>query len=136
MLARVLRKEPHALLVGRYFGTDTVEVVHGGGVVAELGPTRETVWTVACQAPLSTEFPRQGYWSRLLFPSPGDLPDPGIKSESPALQVVSLPTEPPGKSMENSIWIPQRKAELPLDSEIPFLGTYPKTIKMYLHVKC
>ena len=85
MLARVLRKEPHALLVGRYFGTDTVEVVHGGGVVAELGPTRETVWTVACQAPLSTEFPRQGYWSRLLFPSPGDLPNPGIRLMSPAL---------------------------------------------------
>jgi len=90
VLARVLRKEPHALLVGRYFGTDTVEVVHGGGVVAELGPTRETVWTVACQAPLSTEFPRQGYWSRLLFPSPGDLPDPGIKSESPVHFSIGL----------------------------------------------
>ena len=85
MLARVLRKEPRAPLVGRYFGTDTVEVVHGGGVVAKLGPTRETMWTVACQAPLSTEFPRQGSWSRLLFPSPGDLPDPGITPGSPAL---------------------------------------------------
>ena len=39
-------------------------------------------WTVACQPPLSMEFPRQAYWSRLPFPSPGDLPDPGIKPET------------------------------------------------------
>ena len=45
---------------------------------------------VAHQVPLSVGFPRQEYWSRLLFPSPGDLPDPGIKAASPALQVVSL----------------------------------------------
>ena len=37
------------------------------------------------------EFPRQEYWSGLLFLSPGDLPDPGIKPTSPALQVDSLP---------------------------------------------
>ena len=49
--------------------------------------------TVACQAPLSTEFSRQEYWSGLPFPSPGDLPDPGIKSRSPALQADSLPPE-------------------------------------------
>ena len=42
----------------------------------------ETSWTVACQAPLSTEFSRQEYWSGLPFPPPGDLPDPGIKSTS------------------------------------------------------
>ena len=47
--------------------------------------------TVACQAPLSMEFPRQDYWSGLPFPSPGDLPDPEIKPESPAWQVDSLP---------------------------------------------
>ena len=41
-------------------------------------------WTVACQ-PLSVEFSRQEYWSGLSFPSPGDLPDPGIKPTSPAL---------------------------------------------------
>ena len=53
-----------------------------------------TFWTVAHQAPLSLGFPRQEYWSGLLFPSPGDLPDPGIKPEapaSPALQADSLP---------------------------------------------
>ena len=42
-------------------------------------------WTVACQAPLSVGFPRQEYWSGLSFPSPGDLPDPGIKPGSSAL---------------------------------------------------
>ena len=39
-------------------------------------------WTVACQAPLSLEFPRQEYWSGLLFSAPGDLPHPGIESRS------------------------------------------------------
>ena len=54
-------------------------------------------WTVARQAPLSLGFSRQEYWSGLQCPSPGDLPDPGIKPRSPALQVDSLPSEPPGK---------------------------------------
>ena len=44
-----------------------------------------TPWTVAYQAPPSMGFSRQGYWSRLPFLSPGDLPDPGIESKSPAL---------------------------------------------------
>jgi len=52
-------------------------------------------WTSACQAPLSIEFSRQEYWSGLPFPSPGDLPDPGIKPGSPALQADSLQSEPP-----------------------------------------
>jgi len=43
------------------------------------------------------EFSREEYWSGLPFPSPGYLPDPGIKLESPALQADSLPSEPPGK---------------------------------------
>ena len=46
--------------------------------------------TIACQAPLSTGFPRQEYWSELSFPAPGDLSNPGIKLESPTLQVDSL----------------------------------------------
>ena len=52
-------------------------------------------WTVGHQAPLSMEFPRQEYWSGLPLPPPGDLPDPGIEPGSPALQVDSLPSEPP-----------------------------------------
>ena len=53
--------------------------------------------TVAYQAPLSMEFTRQEYWSGLPFPSPGDLPDPGIEPRSPALQADALPSELPGK---------------------------------------
>ena len=46
-------------------------------------------WTVSCQVPLSVEFSRQKYWSGLRFPSPGDLPDPEIKPESPASQALA-----------------------------------------------
>ena len=56
-----------------------------------------TPWTVARQAPLFVGFSRQDYWSGLPCPPPGDLPDPGIESRSPALQADSLPSEPPGK---------------------------------------
>ena len=56
-----------------------------------------TPWTVSRQAPLSMGFSRQECWSGLLFPSPGDLPDPKIEPESPTLQADSLPSEPPGK---------------------------------------
>ena len=55
-----------------------------------------TPWAVSCQASLSVEFFRQEYWSVLPFPSPGDLPDPGIKPRSPTLQADSLLPEPPG----------------------------------------
>ena len=56
-----------------------------------------TPWTVAHQAPPSMGFSRQEYWSGLPFPSPGDLPDPGIEPGSPALQAEALTSEPPGK---------------------------------------
>ena len=56
-----------------------------------------TPWTVALQAPLSMEFSRQQYWSELPFPTPADLPNPGIELESLAFQADSLPSEPPGK---------------------------------------
>ena len=56
-----------------------------------------TLWTVAYQAPPSMEFSRQEYWNGLPFPSPGDLPNPGIEPRSPALQADALPFEPPGK---------------------------------------
>ena len=54
-----------------------------------------TPWTVAYQASQSMGFSRQEYWSGLPFPSPGDLPDPGIEPGSPALQADGLPSEPP-----------------------------------------
>ena len=56
-----------------------------------------TPWTVAYQVSLSMEFSRQEYWSGLPFPSPGDLPDPGIEPRSPALQTDTLTSELPGK---------------------------------------
>ena len=56
-----------------------------------------TPWTVAYQAPPSMGFSRQECWSGLPFPSPGDLPDPGIKPGSPASQADALPSESPGK---------------------------------------
>ena len=56
-----------------------------------------TPWTVAYQAPPSMGFSRLEYWSGLPFPSPGDLPNPGIEPGSPALQADALPSEPPGK---------------------------------------
>ena len=71
--------------------------------VSEWVKSLSRVWhfvtplTVAHQAPLSMGFSRQEYWSGLPFPSPGNLPDPGIKPRSPALQTGALTSEPPGK---------------------------------------
>ena len=55
-----------------------------------------TPWTVDCQTPPPMGFSRQEYWSELPFPSPGDLPDPGIEPRSPTRQADSSPSEPPG----------------------------------------
>ena len=68
-------------------------------VVQSLSHVRlfETPWTVDCLAPLSLGFSRQEYWSGLPCPPPGNLPDPGIESESPALAGRFFTTEPPGK---------------------------------------
>ena len=60
-----------------------------------MSDSSATPWTVGCQAPLFKVFVRQEYWSGLLFPTPGYLPDPGIKS--PALAGRFFTTDPPGK---------------------------------------
>ena len=65
--------------------------------VTQSCPTLCDPVDIACQAPLSMGFSRQEYWSGLPFLSPGDLPDPGIKPGSPALQADALSSEPPGK---------------------------------------
>ena len=62
-----------------------------------------TPWTAAYQAPLSMGFSRQEYWSVLPFPSPGYLPDPGIKPRSPILQADALTSEPLGNGKESKI---------------------------------
>ena len=64
-----------------------------------------TPWTVARQAPLSMGFSRQEYWSGLPFPSPGDLPNPGIEPGSPVLQADALPSEPPGNHIRDQFRI-------------------------------
>ena len=61
-----------------------------------------TPWTVAYWAPLSMGFSGQGDWSGLPFPSPGDLPNPGIEPRSPALQADTLPSEPLGRPLPYS----------------------------------
>ena len=63
-----------------------------------------TPWTVAHQAPPSKGFSRQEYWSGSPFPSPGDLPDPGIEPKSPTLQADALTSEPPGKPDIKKRW--------------------------------
>ena len=68
--------------------------------VKSLSPVRlfATPWTVAYQASPSMGFSGQEYWSGLLFPSPGDLPDPGIKPTSSTLEADALTSEPPEES--------------------------------------
>ena len=74
-------------------------------VLSDFGPVWlfATLWTVTHQVSLSIGFSTQKYWSRLPCPPPGDLPKPWIKPVSPALQVDSLPTEPPGKPRAHAL---------------------------------
>ena len=62
-----------------------------------------TPWTVAREAPLLVGCSSQEYWSGSLCPSPGDLPDPGIKPGPPTLQADSLSAESPGKAPNYSV---------------------------------
>ena len=88
-----------------------------------------TLWTVACQAPLSMEFSRLEYWSGLTFPSPGDLPNPGIEPASLASHALTgwffttsatweaqaalhraIPDEPPKPKSPPPSWLPGKPA--------------------------
>ena len=91
----------HRHIVRTAFYQQSVVVV--GGLVAKLCPTLETPWIVASQAPLSMEFSRQECCSGLPFPSPGDLPNPGIKPTSPALQADSLLLSHQGIPLNSSL---------------------------------
>ena len=80
-----------------------------------------TLWRIAHQAPLSMGFSRQEYWSGLPFPSPGDLPDPGIEPRSPTLQADALTSEPPGKlELKSSpiIYVIVHSMQSPVTSEL------------------
>ena len=80
-------------------------LTYQGSEVKSLSRVRlfATPWTIAHEAPPSMEFSRQEYWSGLPFPSPGDLPHPGIKPRSPELQADTLPSEPPRKQIGASL---------------------------------
>ena len=79
----VRNKEDTGVVMSRIWKNMLQLVFSGSGLVTKSSPTLGTQWTVACQAPLSMGFFRHGYWSGLPFPSPGDLPHPGIKPGSP-----------------------------------------------------
>ena len=87
-----------------------------------------TPWTVVRQVPLSMEFSRQEYWSRLPFPPPGGLPSSGIEPMSPMLQGDSLLSEPPGSEDMYEHLPPRREIRLVcgmyLSSEVCFLTPY------------
>ena len=90
-----------------------------------------TPWTVAYQAPLSLGFSRQEYWSRLPFPSPGDLPNPGIEPRSPALQADTLPSEPLGKLSVQFSLVAQSCSTLcnPMNCSMPGLPVYHQLLE-------
>ena len=92
----------------------------GGGLVTKSCQTLSTPWTVGCGAPLSMGFSRQEYWSGLPFPPLGDLPDPGIKPRSPALQTDSLLTELQGKLLK---WVNTTIKKVSMDIHQPELTT-------------
>ena len=82
-------------------------------------------WSVARQAPLSMGFSRQEYWSGLPFPSPGDLPNPGIKPRSLELQADSSPTEPPGKSALGGTINPLTTRKGPRITAVDYAAVFP-----------
>ena len=91
----------------------------------------EIPWTVAHWAPLSVEFSRQEHCSGLPFPSPGDLPDPGIEPRSPALQADALPSELSGKPIPGGSDVKEPACNSGDLGSIPGLGRSPGEEKGY-----
>ena len=97
-----------------------------------------TPWTAACQAPLPMQFSRQGYWSRLPFPTLGDVPDPGIKLASPALAGDSLPLHhlgSPSKLQTNKNPRRQRTMRI-LEEQTRKMSYVPKETEPQRHPVC
>ena len=92
----------------------------GGCLVAKLFLTAVTPCPVAHQAPLSMGFPRPKYQSGLPFPSPGDLPNPGIQPGFSALQANSLPIEPPGEPNQYQGEVPILFLSIFRETKLPF----------------
>ena len=97
----------------------------GGGLVTQSYPALVTPQTVACQAPLSMRFSRQQYWGGLPFPSPEDLPDPGIEPRSPALQV----------DKDFILKVGSRESPNPLQKRNHINGIQTYSVETYLHFK-
>ena len=94
ILSVIINRSAHFVMVKlentRVLRQYTLGICHGGGdLISQLCLIFATPWTVACQAPLSTRFPRLEYWNGLPIPSPGDLPDPGTEPASSTLLVDS-----------------------------------------------
>ena len=81
--------------------------------VAQWCPTLRDSMTIACQSPPMMGLSRQEYWNGLPFPSPGDLPNSGIKRGSPALQADSLSCEPPANQNCRTFVILYQPSALP-----------------------
>ena len=100
-------------------------------VQSEVAQSCQTVipWTIAYQAPPSMEFSRQVYRSGLPFPSPGDLPNPGIEPGSPTLQADALPSELPGNTpaLRESCPISKGCRKIILYSQHPFTRCWTST---------
>ena len=103
-------------------------------LVAKSCPTLATPWTVALQAPLCMIFPRQEYWSGLLFPSPRDLPNAAIEPASPALAGGCFTVELPGKPMCIYIQIPiYRYLPIYTYNVLGVCNIHMKTLNLYLY---
>ena len=108
-------------------------------LVAQSCPNLFDLWTVAHQAPMSMEFSRQEYWSRLPFPSPGDLPDPGIE---PAClmshlhwQAGSLPLAPSGKPPVRLIVLDYECLGSIIIARMMIQGTATPMLNRRVHIK-
>ena len=93
VLSELQMEREERLAMKTKFVEDINEIGSLGGKDGKSCPTLSIPWITACQAPLSMGLLRQEYWSGLPFPSPGDLPNPGIEPGSPAFQVDDIPTE-------------------------------------------
>ena len=89
-----------------------------------------TPWFVAYQAPLSMGFSRQECWNGLPFPSPGDLPDPGLEPRSHTLQADSLLSESPGKPNSRKLELKKKSLRDQTQCLLRFLKNviYPKLV--------
>ena len=99
-----------------------------------------TPWTVGHQTSLSMGFPRQEYWTEWPFPSPGDLPNPGIKPDSSVLVGVFFTNEPPGKPkiVSRGFWGGCGEGFFPKDNEMEAQrdGDLPKTFNSSSKILC